>query len=124
MTASVPDSDATAYMSSVILLYVELPETPLSASLQDHRQARRLHDRGVPLQIVEVGSAAGFAAPVGQTRGSAAVNANSLAGLLPAGHRRTPRPSHARSVSGISAPQTEPNRGAVRFAGPEKYVFR
>ncbi len=53
MTASVPDSDATAYMSSVILLYVELPETPLSASLQDHRQARRLHDRGVPLQIVE-----------------------------------------------------------------------
>jgi hypothetical protein len=53
MTASVPDSDATAYTNSVILLYVELPETPLSASLQDHRQARRLHDRAVPLQIVE-----------------------------------------------------------------------
>ena len=34
-------------------LYVELPETPLSANLQDHRQARRLHDRGIPLRIVE-----------------------------------------------------------------------
>jgi hypothetical protein len=35
------------------MAYVELPETPLSASLQDHRQARRLHDRGIPLRIVE-----------------------------------------------------------------------
>ncbi len=53
MTAAAPDSDATAYVNAVILLYVELPETPLSASLQDHRQARRLHDRGFPRQIVE-----------------------------------------------------------------------
>jgi hypothetical protein len=53
MTVSAPNSDATAYVSAVIILYVELPETPLSASLQDHRQARRLHDRGVPLQLVE-----------------------------------------------------------------------
>lgn len=53
MTAPAPDSDSTAYVTAVILLYVELPETPLSASLQDHRQARRLHDRGVPLQVVE-----------------------------------------------------------------------
>jgi len=51
MTASA--SDPTPYVAAVILLYVELPETPLSASFQDHRQARRLHDRGVPLQIVE-----------------------------------------------------------------------
>jgi hypothetical protein len=35
------------------MAYVELPETPLSANLQDHRQARRLHDRGIPLRIVE-----------------------------------------------------------------------
>jgi hypothetical protein len=53
VTASVPESDATAYLSAVILLYVELPDTPLSASLHDHRQARLLHDRGIPLQIVE-----------------------------------------------------------------------
>jgi hypothetical protein len=53
VTASTPESDSTAYVAAVIVLYVELPETPLSASLQDYRQARRLHDRGVPLQIAE-----------------------------------------------------------------------
>jgi hypothetical protein len=42
-----------AYVAAVVMAYVELPETPLSASLQDHRQARRLHDRGIPLRIVE-----------------------------------------------------------------------
>jgi hypothetical protein len=53
MTAAAPDSDSAAYVAAVILLYVELPETPLSASPQDHRLARRLHDRGIPLQLVE-----------------------------------------------------------------------
>jgi hypothetical protein len=53
MTASAPQSDSAAYVSAVVMAYVELPETPLSASLQDHRQARRLHDHGIPLHIVE-----------------------------------------------------------------------
>jgi hypothetical protein len=53
MTPPTPDSNPAAYVPAVILLYVELPETPLSASLQDHRQARRMHDASVPLQIVE-----------------------------------------------------------------------
>jgi hypothetical protein len=53
MTASAPESDSTAYVAAVVMAYVELPETPLSASLQDYRQARRLHDRGIPLRIVE-----------------------------------------------------------------------
>jgi hypothetical protein len=53
MTASASESDVTAYVATVIMSYLELPETPLSASLQDHRQARRLHDRGIPLRIVE-----------------------------------------------------------------------
>ena len=53
MTASTPESDSAAYVVAVIMLYVELPETPLSANLQDHWQARRLHDRGIPLRIVE-----------------------------------------------------------------------
>jgi hypothetical protein len=47
------DSDPAACTAAVVLLYVELPETPLSASIQDHWQARRLHDRGVPLRLVE-----------------------------------------------------------------------
>jgi hypothetical protein len=53
MTASAPESDSAAYVAAVVMAYLELPETPLSASLQDHRQARRLHDRGIPLQLVE-----------------------------------------------------------------------
>jgi hypothetical protein len=53
MTASAPESDSAAYVAAVVMAYVELPETPLSASLQDQRQARRLHDRGIPLRIVE-----------------------------------------------------------------------
>ena len=46
-------SDPAAYVAAVVTAYVELPETPLSANLQDHRQARRLYDRGIPLRIVE-----------------------------------------------------------------------
>ena len=53
MTASAPESDSAAYVAAVVMAYIELPETPLSAGLQDHRQARRLHDRGIPLRIVE-----------------------------------------------------------------------
>ena len=53
MTASAPESDSAAYVSAVVMAYVELPETPLSANVQDHRQARRLHDRRIPLRIVE-----------------------------------------------------------------------
>jgi hypothetical protein len=53
MTAPAPESDSAAYVAAVVMAYVEQPETPLSASLQDHRQARRLHERGIPLPIVE-----------------------------------------------------------------------
>ena len=53
MTAPAPESEVNAYVAAVVMAYVELPETPLSANLQDHRQARRLHDRGIPLRIVE-----------------------------------------------------------------------
>ena len=50
-----PDSgsDLAAYVATVITLYVELPETPLSASIQDQWGARRLYDRGIPLPLVE-----------------------------------------------------------------------
>ena len=47
------DSDPANYVATVLILYVELPETPMRASVQDQWQARRLHDRGVPLRVVE-----------------------------------------------------------------------
>ena len=53
MTAPAPDSDPASYVAAVLILYVELPETPLRASVQDQWQTRRLYDRGVPLRVVE-----------------------------------------------------------------------
>jgi hypothetical protein len=47
------DCDAAAYVADVLLLYVELPETPLRAGVQDQWRARRWHDLGVPLRVVE-----------------------------------------------------------------------
>ena len=47
------DSDPASYVDSVLILYVDLPETPLRASVQDRWQARRLQDRGVSLPLVE-----------------------------------------------------------------------
>jgi hypothetical protein len=53
MNAFDSGSETAAWLAAVVLLYVELPETPLSASLQDQRLARHLHDRGISLQLVE-----------------------------------------------------------------------
>ena len=53
MIPPAPDSDPASYVAAVLILYVDLPETPLRASVQDQWQARRLYDRGVPLRVVE-----------------------------------------------------------------------
>lgn len=45
-------SDA-AYAAAVLLLYADLPDTPLRPSPQDQAMARRLHEQGVPLTLVE-----------------------------------------------------------------------
>ena len=37
----------------MLTLYVDLPDTPLHASVPDQRQARTWFDRGVPLEVVE-----------------------------------------------------------------------
>jgi len=48
-----PDSNPALYVSSVLALYVDLPDTALRANTQDQRQARTWFDRGVPLPVVE-----------------------------------------------------------------------
>src|SRR5215472_2384994 len=53
MTPPAADSDPANYVATILILYVELPETPMRANVQDQRQARRLHDRAVPLRVVE-----------------------------------------------------------------------
>jgi hypothetical protein len=53
VSTPVPESDSASYVAAVLILYVDLPDTPLHASVQDQWQARRLHNRGVPLPVVE-----------------------------------------------------------------------
>lgn len=53
MTPPDPSSDPATYAATVLVTYLELPETPLRASVQDQWQVRRLHDRGVSLSLVE-----------------------------------------------------------------------
>jgi hypothetical protein len=48
-----PDSNPALYVSSVLTLYVDLPDTPLRTNTQDQRQARSWFDRSVPLKVVE-----------------------------------------------------------------------
>ena len=48
-----PDSNPALYVSLVLTLYVDLPDTPLRASASDQWLACRLHDERVPLHVVE-----------------------------------------------------------------------
>ena len=48
-----PHSNPALYVNAVLALYVDLPDTPLRASVSDQRQARLWFDRGVPLEAVE-----------------------------------------------------------------------
>jgi len=47
-----PAGDA-AYVAAVLMLYTDLPDTPLRPSPPDQAMARRLHEQGVPLSLVE-----------------------------------------------------------------------
>ena len=44
MTPAATDTDPASYVAAVLILYVELPDTPMRASVQDQWQARRLFD--------------------------------------------------------------------------------
>jgi hypothetical protein len=46
-------SDPASYVAAVVTLYVELPDTPLRASVSDQWLARRFHADGVPRHLVE-----------------------------------------------------------------------
>jgi hypothetical protein len=48
-----PDSNPAMYISSVLTLYVDLPDTPMRATASDQWLARRFHDEGVTLRVVE-----------------------------------------------------------------------
>ncbi len=43
----------TPYVSKVLALYLELPETPLRTTLNDQQRAAELQLRGVPVDLIE-----------------------------------------------------------------------
>jgi hypothetical protein len=48
------NSNPALYVAAILTLYVDLPDTPLRASVSDQRQARIWFDRSVPLDVVEI----------------------------------------------------------------------
>jgi hypothetical protein len=42
-----------AYVAAVLMLYFDLPDTPLRPSPQDQSLALKLHEQGIPLPLVE-----------------------------------------------------------------------
>jgi len=47
-----PDPTA-AYVTAVVTLYIEMPDTPMRVSASDQWLARSLHQDGIPLETVE-----------------------------------------------------------------------
>lgn len=45
--------DEAAYVAGLMMLYINLPETPLRCSLQDQSTAHRLYQQGVSLSLAE-----------------------------------------------------------------------
>jgi hypothetical protein len=48
-----PGSNSALYTATVLTLYLDLPDTPLRASIQDQRLVQRLFETGVPISLVE-----------------------------------------------------------------------
>jgi hypothetical protein len=44
---------AAAYVTAVVTLYIEMPDTPMRVSASDQCLARHFHQDGVPLETVE-----------------------------------------------------------------------
>jgi hypothetical protein len=42
-----------AYVATLIMLYIDLPDTPLRSGRHDQSTARRLYQQGVPLPLAE-----------------------------------------------------------------------
>ena len=53
MTSKIPEEDSNEYLSAVLKLYLDLPETPSRAGLHDRKSAAALHARGIKLVTVE-----------------------------------------------------------------------
>jgi hypothetical protein len=53
MSLTTPADTLEFYVLAVLTLYIELPDTPNSASPLDEAWARLFHQRGIPLGVIE-----------------------------------------------------------------------
>ena len=53
MSLTTPQDTLEFYVLAVLTLYIELPDTPASASPLDEAWARRFHQRGIPVGVIE-----------------------------------------------------------------------
>ena len=53
MSGKMKDQNETEYLSAVLKLYLELPETPSKASANDKKTATELYIRGIKLATIE-----------------------------------------------------------------------
>ena len=118
-----PDSNPALYVSSVLTLYVDLPDTPLRASASDQWLARRFHDDGVPLRVVEtallLGSLRRLIRPADAPRLSPI---RSLAYFRPVIDELRTHPAPEK-LPRLPSPQTAPSRHGPAGDRPKIYVF-
>ncbi len=125
MTPPGPDSDPASYVAAVLIRYVELPETPMRASVPDPWQARRLFDRSLPLPVVESAFLlAALRRLVRPADGPPLSPIRSLAYFLPVIDELLVHPA-PDNYPGLPASQATPNVRAARHPGrcSEKGVF-
>lgn len=53
MSLTLPENSLEFYLLSVLTFYINLPDTPATASPLDEAWARLFHQRGIPLAVIE-----------------------------------------------------------------------
>jgi hypothetical protein len=53
MSLTIPENTREFYVLAVLTFYIELPDTPASASPLDEAWARLFHQRAIPLAVIE-----------------------------------------------------------------------
>ena len=105
-----PESEPAAYIGAVLVLYVDLPDTPMRYSPTDLALARKLHQEGVPLALVESAFLLASLRRLQRPYDLAAASEDSILCLLHAGRQRTPTTTAAGRLPRLPASQAGQGR--------------
>ena len=108
-----------AFVPALLTLCSDLPDTSLRPSPADKSLNQRLFADAIPLPLIRIYPNTRYS-PTADTRArfSAAIE-DPLAGLLPAGCRRTATPTSARRLPGVPQAEVAENVGLIL----RKYAF-